>query len=107
MAATVKLMVESFAMPLVPPIIGTPNYESLSAVFRILNANATSVSCPLGNGQLRWLRITIPEALFNSLSNTLFDLPTNPGYAPILPAFPTANQLAHLQATQGTIATLE
>jgi hypothetical protein len=99
MATTVESMVDSFAMPLVPPIIGTPNYESLSTVFRILSANATSVPCPLGNGQLGWLSITIPEALFDSLSNTPFVLPTNPGYAPDLPMFPTADQIAHLQAT--------
>jgi hypothetical protein len=84
---------------LVPPIISTPNYESLSTVFCILSANATSVPCPLGNGQLGWLSITISEALFDSLSNTPFVLPTNPGYAPDLPMFPTADQIAHLQAT--------
>jgi hypothetical protein len=43
--------------------------------------------------------ITIPEALYNSLSNIPFDLPTNPGYAPNLPAFPTANHIALIQAT--------
>jgi hypothetical protein len=86
-------------MPNIPPIVGTPKYESLSTVFRMLSANATSGLCPLGKGQLGWLRITIPEALYNSLSNTPFDLPTNPGYAPTLLAFPTANQIALIQTT--------
>jgi hypothetical protein len=99
MATTVDQMVESFAQPVIPPIIGTPNYETLSVIFRILSANATSVPCPLGNGQLGWLRITINEDLYNSLSNTPFVAPINPGYAPNLPAFPTANQVSLLQAT--------
>jgi hypothetical protein len=99
MATTVEQMVDSFAMPTILPIVGTPSYKSLSTVFRMLSANATSIPCPLGNGQLGWLRITITEALYNSLSNTPFDLPINPGYAPNLPAFPTANQVSIIQAT--------
>jgi hypothetical protein len=100
MATTVDQMVKSFAQPVIPPIIGTPNYETLSVVFRILSANTTSVPCPLGNGQLGWLRITINEDLYNSLSNnTPFVAPINPGYAPNLRAFPTAIQVSLLQAT--------
>jgi hypothetical protein len=68
-------------------------------VFRILSANATSVPCPLGNGQLGWLRITITKDLYNSLSNTHFVAPINPGYMPHLLALPTTNQVSLLQAT--------
>jgi hypothetical protein len=63
MATTVVQMVESFAMPIIPPIVGTPSYESLSTIFLMLSANTTSVPHPLGNSQLGWLRITITEAL--------------------------------------------
>jgi hypothetical protein len=98
MATTVESMVDSFPHANVPPIVGTPTYETMATLFRLLCANATSVPCALGNGALGWLRICIDDALFNTFSNVPFPLPTNPGYAPVIPNFAAQSTIAAMQA---------
>ena len=95
MPSTVDAIVEGFPFPILTPIVGEPNYESIAALHNQLNANAASIPSHLGNGQLGLLSLTVSAAVYGTLSTVAFVPPVNPGTdATIEGDNPTAAQIA-------------
>ena len=103
MISTDKI-VETFPYLTIPPIIGQPNYESISGAHLCLNADSASVQSHLGNSSLGLLFLTVLPAVYNTLSTIPFIPPVNPGPDPNIPAGCTCAQIAdiHLQFTTAT-----
>ena len=99
MVTTIDSLVTGFPFPTVLPIVGEPNYESIAALHRQLNANAASIQSHLGNGLLGLLQLTVSAAVYNTLSATPFVAPVNPGAAPFIPDGSTGPQIADLRFT--------
>ena len=74
-----------FPHPTLPPIAGTPNYETIADLHLHLDANAASVQSHLGNGQLGLLALTVSPAVCNTLSAVVSVPPNNPGPTRIVP----------------------
>ena len=79
MPTDIGKLVEGFPHPQILPIQGQPNYETLAELHVQLNSNAASVHSILGNGQLGLLPLAVSDAVYNTLSNTPFVVPVNPG----------------------------
>jgi hypothetical protein len=94
MTITVDGMIDSFEHPILDQIVGQPTYESLSQLLKTINANAASVPCPLGNGQLGWLAIVLSAAMYANLSADPFIIPNDPGTGPNIEPFATAQAIA-------------
>lgn len=90
MPTAVDKLVEGFPHPHILPITGQPNYETLAELHVQLNSNAASVHSNLGNGQLGLLQLTVSTVVYNTLSNTPFITPINPGPTAIVPPLSTA-----------------
>ena len=93
---TAEDLIESFPHPTIQPIIGRPNYDSITEFHLKLNANAASIHSNRGNGKLSHLFLTAPEVC-NALSTTDFVPPTNPGLNPEIPDGATGNQISSLR----------
>jgi hypothetical protein len=89
MPTAIDKLVENFPHPNITPIDGQPNYETLAELHVQLNSNAASVHSNLGNGQLGLLPLTVSDVVYNTLSNTPFVTPINPGPNPTIPAHST------------------
>jgi hypothetical protein len=90
MATSVEKLVESFPHPHIPAIEGPPNYETITDVTRLLNANAASIHSKLGGGNYGHLALTISAASYATLSPVAFVPPANPGTTPVIPPLATA-----------------
>ena len=93
--ATDKI-VDGFPFPTIPPIVGTPTYNTIAEVNLKLNSNSASVQSNLGCGTLGLLKLTVSPAIYNTLSATPFVVPVNPGSVPITPANSTGAQITKL-----------
>ena len=88
---------DNFPHKSIPPIVGQPTYETIKELHLKLNENAVKVHSNLGNGLLGYLGVTVTPAIFNTLSNTPFIIPLNPGIAPIFPGDATGPQIANIR----------
>ena len=95
--STIDKIIEGFPFPTLPKISGEPSYETIAAVHEKLNANAVSVQTNLGDGTLGHLWLTVKQEVYNTLSNTPFIPPVNPGAQPTIPANSTAAQIASIR----------
>jgi hypothetical protein len=87
-------IIGAFPNPTINPIIGLPTYDSISAVHLQLNQNAASVDSHLGDGINGLLSLTtVSTAVYNTISNELFEVPTNPGPYPIVQPTGTEHQI--------------
>ena len=68
-----------FPRPTVDPILGLPTYVTIKELHVQLNANAASIFTNLGDGQHGYLRLTVSDAQYNSVSAVPFVAPVNPG----------------------------
>ena len=73
---------DGFPFPTIPPIVGTPKYNTIAEVNLKLNSNSASVQSNLGCGTLGLLQLTVSPAVDNTLSVTPFVVPVNPGSIP-------------------------
>ena len=78
MPTTVYKIVDGFPFPKIPPIVGTPKYNTIAEVNLKLNSNSASVQSNLGCGTLGLLQLTVSHAIYNTLSVTAFVVPVNP-----------------------------
>jgi hypothetical protein len=90
MTTSVERLVESFPHPHIPAIAGPPNYETITDITRLLNANAASIHSELGGGNYGHLALTISAASYATLSPVAFVPPANPGTTTIIPPLATA-----------------
>jgi hypothetical protein len=96
---TIDSIVTGFPFPTILPIVGEPNYDSIAALHRQLNANAASIQSHLGNGLLGLLYLTVSPAVYATLSATPFVAPINPGPTPDIPVGSTNAQISNIRFT--------
>ena len=86
MPTAINKSVDGFTFPTIPPIVGTPTYNTIAEVILKLNSNSASVQYNLSCGTLGLLQLTVSLAVYNILSSIAFIVPVNPGSVPIIPA---------------------
>ena len=84
MSSTVNKIVEIFTFPIISPIVGKPNYETIAKVYLKLNENSASVHSNRGDGQLGLQFLTVSPAVYSTLYATAFIPPFNPGATAII-----------------------
>ena len=93
---TAEKIIESFPHPTIQPIVWKLNYESIAEVHLKLNANTASMHSNRGNGRLGRLFLTVQPEFFNTMSDTAFEPPVNPGQTPVTPEASTGPQIAEV-----------
>ena len=83
--------------PIIDPIVGTPDYESITDIHLKLNSNAASVQSNLGCGTLGLLFLTFSPDFYATLSTIVFVPPVNPGPEPNIPTDATGAAIADLR----------
>ena len=96
MTSSIDKIFEGFPFPTISPIIGVPNYSSISEMHMKWNSNAVSVQSNLGCGTLRLLYLTVSPAVYATLSASIFVVPVNPGSEPVIPKHSTGPQIADI-----------
>jgi hypothetical protein len=92
---TTDSILSRFTYQTLPRIVGVPTYQTIILVANDLKANASCINSELGGGDLGHLALTVPTAVYTTLSNVPFITPVNPGAtAPVLGNNATAAQLA-------------
>ena len=77
MSTAIDKILDGFPFPTIPPIVGTPTYNTIAEVNLKLNSNSASVQSNLVCGTLGLLQITVSPAVYNTLSVTPFVVPVN------------------------------
>jgi hypothetical protein len=83
--ATVEDVVESFPHPILPTVQGEPDYQTIHAIRKLLQANARAIDTHLGGGALGHLGLIVSEAAYIIAEPTgengpiLWVNPTSPG----------------------------
>ena len=106
MPTAIYKIVDGFPFPTIPPIVGTPKYNTIAEVNLKLNSNATSVQSNLGCGTFGLLQLTVSSAIYNTLSVTTSVVPINPGSSPDIPANSTGAQITELRYAFDTASAL-
>ena len=83
--------------PTIDPIVGAPDYESITEIHLKLNSNAASVQSILGCGMLDIIFLTISPAVYATLSAIAFVPPVNPGPEPNIPSSASRAAIADLR----------
>ena len=89
---TVEKYIETFPLPTLSRITGTPTYEGLKTLNEELNANAASIVTTRGGGAHGYLALTVSTTVYATLSNTPFEPPILPN--PVIPDGLTGPQIA-------------
>jgi hypothetical protein len=86
--ATVKDVIESFSHPILPTVQGEPDYQTIHAIRKSLQANSRAIDTHLGGGTLGHLRLIVSDASNAMIAQatdsgtTLWVIPTAPGRDP-------------------------
>jgi hypothetical protein len=86
--ATIEDVMASFPHPVLPTVQGDPNYQTIHATRKFLQANSQAIHTHLGGGTLGHLGLTILDASYAMISPTtdagpnLWATPQAPGRAP-------------------------
>jgi hypothetical protein len=98
--ATVEDVVASFPHPILPTFQGEPDYQTIHAVRKLLQANTRAIDTHLGGGTLVHLGIIVSEAAYAIVAPTgengpvLWVNPEAPGRTPAVIESGTAAQLS-------------
>ena len=106
MPTAIENIVNGFTFPTIPPIVGTPTYNTIAEVNLKLNSKAASVQSNLSCGTLGLLQLTVSPTVYNTLSVPAFFVPVNPGSAPDIPTNSTGSQITELRYDFDTAAAL-
>ena len=68
-----------FPNPVIPKIVGQPNFEKLRALKKALIANAASVQSDLGGGTYGHLGLILDDATYTRLTTHHYVAPVHPG----------------------------
>jgi hypothetical protein len=60
--ATVEDVIASFPPPILPTVQGEPDYQTIHAVWKLLQANARAIHTHLGGGALGHLGVIVSDA---------------------------------------------
>jgi hypothetical protein len=86
--ATVKDVIESFTHPILPTVQGEPDYQTIHAIRKSLQANSRAIDTHLGGVTLGHLGLIVSDASYAMIvpatyaGSTLWVSPTAPGRAP-------------------------
>jgi hypothetical protein len=86
--ATVEEVMESFPRPVLPAVQGEPDYKTIHATRKFLQANSRAIDTHLGGGTLGHLGLIISDASYAMIAPTtdsgptLWTIPQAPGRAP-------------------------
>jgi hypothetical protein len=87
--ATVEDVIASFPHPILPTLQGEPDYQTIHAIRRLLQANARVIDTHLGGGALGHLGLIVSDASYTMVAPAtdagpnLWVNPTAPGRAPV------------------------
>ena len=99
-------IVDGFPFPTIPPIVGTPTYNTIAEVNLKLNSNSASVQSNLGCGTLGLLQLTVSPAVYNTFPSIAFIVTVNPSSEPIIPGNSNDSQITELHYAFDTASTL-
>jgi hypothetical protein len=86
--ATVEDVITSFPHPILPTVQGEPDYQTIHAIRKLLQANAKEIDTHLGGGALGHMGLIVSDAFYAMVAPateagpTLWVNPTAPGRAP-------------------------
>jgi hypothetical protein len=86
--STVEAVLASFPHPILPTVEGEPNYQTIHAIRKFLQANSLAIDTHLGGGTLGHLGLIVSDADYSNIAPTTADAPTfwvspnAPGRAP-------------------------
>ena len=106
MPTAINNIVDGFSFTTIPPIIGTPTYNTIAEVNLKLNSNSAYFQSNLGCGALGLLQLTVSPAVYNTLLSIPFIVPVNPGSVPIIPANSTGAKITELSYDFDTASAL-
>jgi glycine cleavage system pyridoxal-binding protein P len=86
---TVEDVIDSFPYHILPKFHGEPDYHTIHAIRKLLQANARSVDSYLGGGTLCHLSPIVSVASYLVVSNTAWYNPYNPGGGPAVDTIST------------------
>jgi hypothetical protein len=87
--AKVEDVISSFPHPILPTVQGEPDYQTIHAIWKLLQANARAIDTHLGGGALRHLGLVVSDASYAMVAPateagpTLWVNPTAVGRVPI------------------------
>ena len=84
----------SFPTPVLTPIVGVPNLQSLRTLRRELYANARAIPTTLGGGANGHLALIMPNAAYLTRAGMAFPAPAHPGGLPAHTASASNAQIA-------------
>jgi hypothetical protein len=85
---TIKDVIASFSHPIIPTAQGEPDYQTIHAIRKLLQANARAIDTHLGGGSLGHMGLIVSDASYamiapaTPIGPTLWVSPTAPGRAP-------------------------
>jgi hypothetical protein len=86
--STVEDVMTSFPHPILPTVEGEPDYQTIHATRKFLQANSRAIDIHLGGGTLGHLGLIISDASYAMIAPptaeepTLWETPNAPGWAP-------------------------
>jgi hypothetical protein len=100
--STVEDVLASFPRPILPTVEGEPDYQTIHATRKFLQANSRAIDTHLGGGTLGHLGLIISDAAYSNIAPptagepTVWETPNAPGRAPST----TDGTAAQLSATR-------
>jgi hypothetical protein len=86
--STVEDVMSSFPHPILPTVDGEPDYQTIHATIKFLQANSRAINTHLGGGTLGHMVLIISDASYSIIAPptsgdpTLWETPNAPGRAP-------------------------
>jgi hypothetical protein len=86
--STVEDIMASFTNPVLPTVEGEPDYQTIHATRKILQANSSAIDTHLGGGTLGHLGLIISDVSYSNIAPptaeapALWVTPNTPGRAP-------------------------
>jgi hypothetical protein len=86
--ATFEDVIASFPRPILPTVQGEPDYQTIHAIRKIIQAKARAIGTHLGGGALGHLGLIVSYSSYAMIAPateagpTLWEIPTAPGRAP-------------------------
>jgi hypothetical protein len=86
--STVEDVMASFPHPILPPVEGEPDYQTINATRKFLQANSRAIDTHLGGGTLVHLGLVISDVSYSNIAPPTAEVPTfwvtpdAPGRAP-------------------------
>jgi hypothetical protein len=102
--AMVEDVIPSFPHPILPTVQGGPDYQTIHAIRKLLQANAREIDTHLGGGYLGHLGLIVSDASYAMIAPAteagppLWEIPTSPGRDP----GNTDGTAAHISAARYT-----